>query len=175
MPVPAPQPEPTPVAPANNPDGRVERVTRVDQGHARVTGWASDADAASAAMTVRALVEGTPAAETSAGITRPAVGPHGFDFVVPVDDFRRTICILAVNLGGGSDTLLKGCDAVPEVGDFNDDGFISCDELNQLKANYGKSGSGLTGDLNNDGTVNIFDLSLMLSHFRPPPGAPTTC
>ena len=36
-------------------------------------------------------------------------------------------------------------------------------------------GSSHDSDLNNDGTVNIFDLSLMLSHFRPPPGAPTTC
>lgn len=168
-------PVPTVAPPANDPDGALERVTRVGASHARVSGWATDADVASSAITVRSLVEGAPAAEAAAGLVHALFPGHGFNFLVPVDDKRRTLCILAVNAGGGSDRLLRGCRAVPELGDLTDDGYIGCADQRALVARYGQSGAELPEDLNNDGTVNIFDLSMLLGRFRQPPGEPASC
>lgn len=39
------------------------------------------------------------------------------------------------------------------------------DQLSKLLSNYGKVGGQLPGDINNDGTVNALDLSILLSHY----------
>ena len=168
-------PVPTAAPPANDPDGQLERVTRVGPSHARVSGWAADADAASAAITVCSLVEGTAAAEAAAALSHAVFAGHGFNFLVPVDDTRRTICVLAMNLGGGTDRLLKACRQVPELADLDDDTYIGCSDQGILLSQYGKDGVELAGDLTNDGRVNLFDLSMLLSRFRQPPGEPSPC
>ncbi|MBE2316110.1 hypothetical protein DVA67_008990 [Solirubrobacter sp. CPCC 204708] len=171
-PEPTIMPPPTVAPPVNNPDGALEKVTRVGTSHARVSGWASDADVASAAITVRSLVEGAPAAEAAAGLVHAQFSGHGFNFLVPIDDRRRNICVVAVNVGGGSDRLLRGCRAVPELADLNDDGYVGCVDQQRLLARYGQNGVELPEDLNNNGTVEIMDLSMLLSRFRPPPAEP---
>ncbi|MEK7803967.1 MAG: hypothetical protein AAB251_06145, partial [Deltaproteobacteria bacterium] len=55
-----------------------------------------------------------------------------------------------------------GTPASGKVGDLNKDGKVNIFDLSILLRNWGRSG---TGDLNNDGKVNIFDLSIMLRNW----------
>jgi hypothetical protein len=141
-----------------------------------LVGWAQDADAPAAALTIRALIDGTVAGQGVASLSRADVGTHGFDLTVPVDGRMHTVCAQAVNVGGGQDVVLPDCVTIASttpstvLGDLNGDGYVGCADLAILKGNYGKTGTGLAGDLNNDGTVNVFDLSIMESHWNPPPG-----
>ncbi len=48
------------------------------------------------------------------------------------------------------------------VGDLNSDGKVNIFDLSILLSNYGRSGR---GDLNSDGKVDIFDLSILLSRY----------
>ncbi len=48
-------------------------------------------------------------------------------------------------------------------GDINGDGHVNVFDLSILLSNYGSTAANC--DLNNDGTVNIFDLSILLSHY----------
>lgn len=50
-------------------------------------------------------------------------------------------------------------------GDLNNDGQINIFDLSIFLSHWGQSGSGLPEDFNGDGTVNIFDLSIILSNF----------
>jgi hypothetical protein len=52
---------------------------------------------------------------------------------------------------------------VPLVGDLNGDGHVNIFDLSILLSAWGTSSA--TADLNHDGTVNIFDLSVLLSHW----------
>ena len=47
--------------------------------------------------------------------------------------------------------------------DINSDGQVDCADQRILKSNFNKAGSFADGDVNGDGTVNVFDLSMMLS------------
>lgn len=47
-------------------------------------------------------------------------------------------------------------------GDLNNDGYVNMTDLSALLTNYGKSGS---GDINNSGLIDIFDLSILLSNY----------
>jgi hypothetical protein len=47
--------------------------------------------------------------------------------------------------------------------DINKDGVVNVFDLSILLTNYNKTGSGLSGDITADGVVNIFDLSRLLS------------
>jgi hypothetical protein len=172
---PTPTSTPTPTGPANNPDGRFLSVTRVDLYHAEVTGWANDADAPGAPITVRALVTDVPAAEAVTTTFLPQFGGRTFDFVVPVDTNRRTICVIAVNVGGGVDTMLNRCRDVPDVGDLNDDGYVGCADLGIIQSQFGQSGDHLTGDIDRNGIVTAHDLSLLLGKWSPPPTDPNPC
>ena len=49
------------------------------------------------------------------------------------------------------------------IGDLNNDGTVNIFDLSILLSNWGTSDA--AADLNNDGTVNIFDLSILLSHW----------
>jgi hypothetical protein len=53
----------------------------------------------------------------------------------------------------------------PITGDLNNDGTVNIFDLSILLSHWQQSGTGITGDLNNDGTVNIFDLSILLGQW----------
>ncbi len=167
-------PSPSPSPAAHDPGGYLDGATRVGPGQVRVVGWAADADAPSAPVVVRALIDGRPAGESPAANHRSDVGAHGFDFIVPVDGGAHTICATVVNLGGGQDARLGNCFGLPAIstviGDIDGDGYVGCVDLATLRANYGRSGPAVPGDLNADSKVDIADLSLLLSAFKPPPG-----
>jgi hypothetical protein len=48
-------------------------------------------------------------------------------------------------------------------GDLNNDNTVNIQDLSILLSNYGTTNS--TADINSDGTVNVLDLSVLLSHF----------
>jgi hypothetical protein len=49
------------------------------------------------------------------------------------------------------------------TGDINGDGHVNIYDLSTLLSNW--NGSSAASDLNHDGTVNVFDLSVLLSHW----------
>jgi hypothetical protein len=51
------------------------------------------------------------------------------------------------------------------LGDINCDGSINIFDYNIMIGNFGKSGTGLQGDLNGDNTVNIFDYNILVGNF----------
>ena len=54
----------------------------------------------------------------------------------------------------------------PKPGDVNNDGSVNLADLSILLANFGKSGMNRgQGDLNEDGSVNLSDLSTLLTRF----------
>ena len=176
-PDPPPPPPPPPPPAAHDPGGYLDGATRVGPGRLRLVGWAADADAPSAPVVVRALIDGRPAGESRAANHRADVGAHGFDFIVPADGAAHRICALAVNVGGGRDAQLGNCFGLPAistvVGDIDGDGYVGCVDLGALKADFGQTGPALPGDLNADGKVDVADLSRLLSAFNPPPGEPS--
>jgi hypothetical protein len=50
-------------------------------------------------------------------------------------------------------------------GDLNNDGHVNVFDLSTLLSHYGQSATASQGDINNDGIVNVFDLSILLSHY----------
>jgi hypothetical protein len=50
-----------------------------------------------------------------------------------------------------------------KVGDLNADGQINIFDLSILLSHWGTADA--TADINHDGTVNVFDLSILLSHW----------
>ncbi len=74
--------------------------------------------------------------------------------------------------------LLDYCDSAPDmgateyipsstypIGDLNGDGHVNIFDLSIFLNHWQQSGSGLPEDFNNDTVVNIFDLSILLSHY----------
>ncbi len=58
-----------------------------------------------------------------------------------------------------------GGGTTPKTGDVNGDGSVNVFDLSILLTNYGKAGTFSQGDLNSDGQINIFDLSILLSNY----------
>ena len=54
-------------------------------------------------------------------------------------------------------------DSVQYAGDINGDGSVNIFDLSTLLSHWGTADT--ASDLNHDGTVNIFDLSSLLSHW----------
>lgn len=63
---------------------------------------------------------------------------------------------------GFAAAILTGTPTSSKIGDLNNDGNVNIQDLSILLTHYGQSG---TGDLNNDGTVNIVDLSILMSNY----------
>lgn len=52
-----------------------------------------------------------------------------------------------------------------KTGDVNGDGTVNIYDLSIMATNFGRSGTYAQGDLNSDGVVNIFDLSILASNW----------
>ena len=117
---------------AHHPEGRFEAATSPADGTIRVRGWAFDRDAPTTPVTVRAYVggsHGTPGVQVvslgpadlrraDVAAAHPSAGPaHGFDATITtVKRGRQPVCVYALNIGAGSNTLL-GCRTVTVAGD----------------------------------------------------------
>jgi hypothetical protein len=182
-PIVAPVPVPLPIPPATaptpletqpqggDPAGRLVSATRVGAQDVRLLGWARDPDAVDAAVLVKVEIDGAPGLQGSAGVTRPDVGAHGFDLIVPIDAKAHIVCVAAANLKGGRDVRLPGCIAVKPLGDLDGDGYIGCADVRILVAQWMQEGQS-AADINGDGIVNGLDMSIMSFRFAPPPGEP---
>jgi hypothetical protein len=98
-----------PVAVPSDPVGSLDSVTSPGPGTVRVVGWARDADAGRP-IDVRVTVDGTVVAVVRADGTRgDSVSGSGFDRTITgVAPGPRTVCVTALNVGGGRDVQL-GC------------------------------------------------------------------
>lgn len=98
----------------HDPMGYVDAVTTPDVGQVEARGWAADPDASSSPVTVLGLLDGSVVSSTVTTISRPDVvralhtGPRtGFDLTVQVPTGAHTVCIVARNLGPGTDRVLR--------------------------------------------------------------------
>ena len=86
-------------------------------GQFRIAGWTLDPDTA-ASLSVSITIDGAVATTRLADIDIPVLGfffagfgsRHGFDLTVPLAPGNHWVCVVAHNLGAGSDTTL-GCGA----------------------------------------------------------------
>ena len=53
----------------------------------------------------------------------------------------------------------------PKKGDLNNDGKVNLMDVSTLLSQWGQAGTGLSGDLNSDSSVNLTDLSLLLANW----------
>lgn len=96
-----------------SPYGHVDTLTPTPGGM-RAVGWAVDPSSVQRSLRVYATVDGKRSVSVTASRSRPdvaqvhrGVGPsHGFAFVVPAVEGRRTVCIWATNLYSGANTQL---------------------------------------------------------------------
>jgi hypothetical protein len=97
------------------PVGRLQRAT-VSGGAVRLQGYALDPDSVDP-VRVHVYVNGVWRTATTASVARPDVGAvfpaqgpnHGFDVTVPLDTGQNTVCVYAINLGGGYGNPQLGC------------------------------------------------------------------
>jgi SpoIID/LytB domain protein len=96
----------------HTPFGAVDSAVRTTGG-IRVRGWAIDPDT-TAPIDVHVYVDGIGAGVQTASRSRPDVGAavppygsaHGYDLTVPAAGSARTVCVYAINVGPGSNSLL---------------------------------------------------------------------
>jgi hypothetical protein len=107
---------------ALKPLGAFERLTRVTgSSNLRVKGWALDPDTHDP-ITVRVTLDGAAAGTATADATRTDIGDrygpwgddHGVWAKVTASDGEHTLCLTAVNVGGGADVQL-GCKLIIAV------------------------------------------------------------
>lgn len=87
-----------------------------------------------------------------------------FSVIIPVIVFAVfSVFGLSIFTFDKNDTNVnKSKASAQEPADINSDGTVNIFDLSTLLSNWNKTGTN-TSDLNNDSTVNIFDLSMMLS------------
>ncbi|MGI8881925.1 MAG: fibronectin type III domain-containing protein [Jatrophihabitans sp.] len=86
----------------------------------RVKGWAFDYDKTTTPLQVRITSDGKTIVTTTANRSRPDVARvygsyallHGYDVSVKIPYGKHTVCAIAKNVGGGSDTTLRSCKQV---------------------------------------------------------------
>ena len=71
----------------------------------------------------------------------------------------------------GGYLVVRASEAAAVVGDLNGDGIVNVFDLSILLSKWNTADA--TADLNHDGTVNIFDLSALLSHWGQTGSTPT--
>ena len=90
--------------------------------------------------------------------------PKPLKHVSPVSRAHLSIFILIFVAIGGVAIWRSLAASNPNLpGDLNNDNTVNVTDLSILLSNYGTSNS--TADINSDGTVNILDLSALLSHY----------
>ncbi len=100
----------------DSPWGYLDSATSVGN-VVRVKGWTFDFDKNTTPLQVRITSDGRTVATTAANRSRPDVAKvygsyallHGYDASVKVPYGKHTICAVAGNVGGGSDTTLRYC------------------------------------------------------------------
>lgn len=104
-------------APSYSPIGRLDSL-RADANGMTVQGWTIDLDT-TAPLEIDVLVNGRLVGWGSASTYRPDVGAvypaygdrHGFSFTTPAVGGTNTVCVYAINVGGGINTNL-GCQTI---------------------------------------------------------------
>ena len=95
-----------------SPFGHLDSVTRVGSGQVRVQGWAIDPHT-SGPLQVHIYSDGRGVLAVTANRERPDVAvlgrgtAHGFDVVVNVGTGTHSVCAYAINVGPGSNVLLR--------------------------------------------------------------------
>ena len=95
-----------------SPFGYLDSVTRVGSGQVRVQGWAIDAHT-SGPLQVHLYSDGRGVLALTANRERPDLAvlgrgtAHGFDVVVNVGTGTHSVCAYAINVGPGSNVLLR--------------------------------------------------------------------
>lgn len=82
----------------------------------------------------------------------------------------RAVAVIALVAILGS-YVISNSRAAALVGDLNNDGIVNVLDLSILLSGWGTANT--TADLNTDGTVNVFDLSILLSHWGQTGPTPT--
>ncbi len=84
---------------------------------------------------------------------------------------HQNSCLTVQYWQGGQVTFNNGVNlfninnysATPTTGDLNNDGSVSLQDLSMLLSNWGTNNS--SADLDKNGTVGLSDLSILLSHW----------
>jgi chitodextrinase len=78
-----------------------------------------------------------------------------------------TFTVKALDLAGNASTAatLSASTLPLKVGDLNLDNSVNVFDLSILLSSWNQTGTGVSGDLNHDNIVNIFDLSTLLSNW----------
>ena len=87
---------------------------------------------------------------------------NGRENGVELDRLIFTSDATCVPTGTGDNCTNSGT-TTPIPGDLNNDGVVNVLDLSILLSNFGTANS--VADINKDGTVNILDLSVLLSHY----------
>jgi SpoIID/LytB domain protein len=101
---------------SNSPAGAIDTIGPERSGGVRLSGWAFDPNASSPVV-AHVYVDGVFNASVSASLPRSDIGAafpgygdaHGFDWTsAPLSEGTHSICVYALNVGAGENTLL-GC------------------------------------------------------------------
>jgi len=75
--------------------------------------------------------------------------------------------VSAYDAAGGASTQSTASSfrTAMKTGDINGDGAVNIYDLSILATNFGRSGTSAQGDLNNDGAINVYDLSILATNW----------